>query len=393
MKKTVAIIGGGTAGLFLAAFLNTSAYDVSIYEKKATLGRKFLVAGDGGFNLTHSEELTVLKSKYTPTSFLDSALDKFSNMDLRTWLEGIGIQTFVGSSGRVFPNKGIKPIEVLKAIEKHLLDKGVRIEYNKTLTSWDDNALYFNTDDSIKADHIIFALGGASWKVTGSEGNWLNLFEKKGIHTIPFEASNCAYKLNWQADFIKQYAGEPLKNISISINNNTQKGEAVITQFGLEGNAIYGLSPAIREALSKGIEAKVSVDFKPMLSTTSIFNKLSKSRSNISTALRKEIKLSKAIVALLKTSLNKQEYTDLNTLSNLIKNFPLKVIGTAPIDEAISTVGGIKIENISSHFELLKYPNYYVIGEMLDWDAPTGGYLIQACASMGVFLAEHINAK
>lgn len=264
MKRKLAIVGGGTAGLFLAAFINTELYDVSLFEKNSALGRKFLVAGDGGFNLTHSEDLSIFKSKYTPASFLDKALAIFSNIDLRAWLLSLGIPTFVGSSGRVFPEKGIKPIKVLKCIEAYLINKQVKFEFNKTFTNWDnENSLVFNSTEIVKSDYTVFALGGSSWKVTGSEGTWLNLFSEKGIETLPFKSSNCAYKINWPERFINKNEGKPLKNISISLNNNIQKGEAVITKFGIEGNAIYGLSPGIQAALALEKEVKVYVDFKP----------------------------------------------------------------------------------------------------------------------------------
>ena len=261
MKKKVAIIGGGTAGLFLAAFLNTDIYDLTIFEKNTSLGRKFLVAGDGGFNLTNSEELSSFKSRYTPASFLDNALDNFSNTALRTWLLSLGIPTFVGSSGRVFPEKGIKPIEVLKSIETHLINKNVKFEFNKTFTNWDkENSLEFNSKEIIKSDYTVFALGGSSWKVTGSDGSWLNIFNKKGIDTLPFRPSNCAYKIKWHEKFIQNNEGKPLKNISISLKNKIQKGEAVITKFGIEGNAIYGLSPEIQAILASKNEAVVYAD-------------------------------------------------------------------------------------------------------------------------------------
>lgn len=400
MKKKVAIIGGGTGSLFLAAFLNTDKYDVSIFEKNTSLGRKFLVAGDGGLNLTHSEELSAFKAKYTPASFLDKALDSFSNADLRTWLLSLGIPTFVGSSGRVFPEKGIKAIEVLKCIEAHLKKNNVKLEFNKTFTNWDkENSLEFNSREIIKSDYVVFSLGGSSWKVTGSDGSWLNIFSKKGIDTLPFRPSNCAYKINWHEEFIQRNAGKPLKNISISLSNKTkpfgghaiQKGEAVITNFGIEGNAIYGLSPKIQELLASEKELVVYVDFKPIYNLAILIEKISRSKSNITNTLKEKIKLPRAAIELLKVTLTKEEFLDIQILAASIKNFPLKIVGSAPIDEAISTSGGIKLNAVDSNFELKKINNQFCIGEMLDWDAPTGGYLIQACASMGVYLAHQLN--
>jgi len=394
MKKKVAIIGGGTGGLFLAAFLDTKLYDVTIYEKKSSLGRKFLVAGDGGFNLTHAEGLSSFKSRYTPRSFLDDALDHFSNVALREWLQRLGIPTFVGSSGRIFPEKGIKPIEVLKLIEEYLTVKNVKFEFNKTFTGWDkNNNVTFDLKEIIKSDHTVFALGGASWKVTGSDGSWLDIFSQKGISTLPFRASNCAFKINWDEQFIKKYEGEPLKNISISLLDKTQKGEAVITNFGLEGNAIYGLSPEIQASLVSKKEVVVYVDFKPTIDLSTLREKIENSKSNTTTTLREKLKLPRSVVELIKTSLTKEEFLDIKVLAKFIKNIPLTITDSAPIDEAISTSGGINLNAVDSKFELKKLKDNFCIGEMLDWDAPTGGYLIQACASTGAYLAHQLNNK
>ena len=394
MRRELAIIGGGTAGLFLAAFLNTDIYNVTIYEKKASLGRKFLVAGDGGFNLTHSEELSSFKSKYTPSSFLDIALDHFSNTDLIEWLLGIGIPTFIGSSGKVFPEKGIKPIEVLKCIEAYLKEKNVKFKFNKTFSDWgEENSLEFNSNEFIKADYTVFALGGGSWKVTGSDGSWLDVFNNKGVSTLPFKSSNCAFRIKWPEKFIQNNEGKPLKNISISLQNKVQKGEAVITKFGIEGNAIYGLSPEIQEALVIENQVVVYADFKPTLSLSTLIEKLSLSRSKTTITLKEKIKLSRTVIEIIKVTLTKEEFLDVEVLAKFIKKFPLTIIDLAPVDEAISTSGGINLNAVDSNFELKKVKNNFCIGEMLDWNAPTGGYLIQACVSKGVYLAHQLNNK
>lgn len=390
--KKIAIIGGGTSALFLAAFLDTDKYEVSIYEKKKSPGRKFLVAGDGGFNLTHSEDLEHLKSRYSPPLFLDHALNAFDNVALRNWLKEIGIPSFVGSSGRVFPKEGIKPIEVLKTIRNYLIKKNIQFYFEKTFTDWtEDNAIILNRDEIINPDYTVFALGGASWKVTGSDGSWLNVFQDKGIKTIPFKSSNCAFKTDWDEAFIKSYEGQPLKNITISIDNKTQKGEAVITQFGIEGNAIYSFSSEIQKQLSKQKEALVFIDFKPTLSHSRIIDKIYQSKSNTTTTLKEKLKLPRAAIELIKMTLTKDAFLDKSILTNYIKNFPLTILDAAPLDEAISTMGGIDLTDINSYFELKKIKHQFCIGEMLDWNAPTGGYLIQGCASSAVYLAKHLN--
>ncbi len=392
MKKKVSIIGGGTAGLFLASFLDADKFDITIYDQKASAGRKFLVAGDGGFNLTHAEQMDSFKSRYTPAKFLDKVLAHFSNQDLRNHLSALGIPTFIGSSGKVFPEKGIKPIKVLKTIESHLINKGVKFEFNKRFVGWDaDESILFSDGQAISSTYVIFALGGASWKVTGADGLWYNVFQNRGIKLKPFTASNCAFKVDWSSAFLEKHEGKPLKNISITIDNSTQVGEAVITKFGLEGNAIYGLSPTIQKHLSSAEETLVYIDFKPMLTLNKIIDKLQKSSLNTSRALSESLKISKAALFLLKENMTKEAFLDVQCLAQKIKQFPLIIQEAAPIDEAISTGGGLSLDAVNTDFELRQIRGQFCIGEMLAWDAPTGGYLIQACASMGFYLASHLN--
>ena len=392
MKKQITIIGGGPSAFLLAAFLDAEKFKITIYEKNKTAGRKFLVAGKGGFNLSHSEPIEQLIKRYTANDFLDKVLDNFSNINFRNWLDLIGISTYIGSSKRVYPKEGIKPIEVLSKILKHLKERGVIMAYEHTFSDWDSHNNPIINNKSIKTDYTIFSLGGASWKITGSEGNWLDTFSKKGVKTKPFQASNCGYQIDWKSNFIQEHEGTPLKNISISCGNSNQKGEAVITAFGLEGNAIYGLSPQIRAQLHTNSTATIFIDFKPSLTLENVHSKIKKSNyKNTTQILKKELKLSAAQIDLLKTDLSKESYLNTTMLTENIKKFPLKIINIAPIDEAISTVGGINLNAISENFELKKLSNQFCIGEMLDWDAPTGGYLLQACASTGVYLAKFLN--
>jgi uncharacterized flavoprotein (TIGR03862 family) len=390
MKKQIVIIGGGPSAFLLAAFLDAKKFNITIYEKNKTSGRKFLVAGKGGFNLTHSEPIEQLIKRYTPNEFLDKALLDFTNIDFRNWLDQIGIPTHIGSSKRVYPKDGIKPIEVLNTILKSLKEKGVIIKYEHTFSNWDDNSNPVINNKTIPTDYTIFSLGGASWKVTGSDGNWLDTFSKKGIKTKIFQASNCGYQIDWKHHFIEKHEGFPLK--SISCDNSIQKGEAVITKFGLEGNSIYGLSPQIREQLNANSKATILVDFKPSLTLENIKYKIKSSKYRTTTEiLKKELKLSTPQIDLLKTYLSKESYLNSELLTNKIKKFPLEIINTASIDESISTVGGVDLDAISENFELKNMSNQFCIGEMLDWDAPTGGYLLQASASTGVYLAKHLN--
>ena len=394
MKKSVSIIGGGPAALILAALLDYEKFDVTIYEKNKSLGRKFLVAGKGGFNLTHSEPITELIARYIPPHFLEKALLEFDNTDFRNWMNTIGIPTFIGSSKRVYPESGIKPITVLNAILEVLEKQGVAIQYQHTWMGWtSDNYLIFNTDTIIKSDYTIFAMGGGSWKVTGSDGSWLDLFERENVPIIPFQSSNCAYRVNWPEDFILEHEGTPLKNIAISCLKKRQKGEAVITRFGLEGNAIYALSPQIREELERKQQATVFLDMKPSWNHDDLLGKIRKSTfKKTSETLLKEVKLSPAQVGLLKKYLNKETYLNPELLAYHIKNLAIIVTGSGLINDAISTTGGLQLEAVDENFQLKNKKSNYCIGEMLDWDAPTGGYLLQACFSMGMHLARHLNS-
>ena len=394
MKKQVAIIGGGPSALLLASFLDANKFAITIYEKNKTSGRKFLVAGKGGFNLTHSEPIKQLVKRFTPNDFLENALTNFTNIDFRNWLEEIGIPTYIGSSKRVYPEEGIKPIQVLNAILKALKEKGITIKYEQAFSDWDEHNNPIINNKPIQTDFTVFSLGGGSWKITGSDGSWLDTFTKKGIKTKLFEASNCAYQIDWKPKFIKKHEGTPLKNIAIYCDDNVQKGEVVITKFGLEGNAIYGLSPQIREELKTVSKATIFIDFKPSLTLEKVNSKIITSiYKNTTQILKKELKLSTAQIDLLKTYLSKESYLNTKLLAEKVKKFPLEILDTATIDESISTVGGIDRNAISKNFELKKIPNQFCIGEMLDWDAPTGGYLLQACASIGVYLANYLNKR
>jgi uncharacterized flavoprotein (TIGR03862 family) len=392
-NKTIAIIGGGAAALMLAAMLNKKKYTATIYEKNKTLGRKFLVAGDGGFNLTHSQPIEAFVQQYTPQYFLQKALSSFTNNDLRNWLSTIGITTFVGSSKRVYPTKGIKPIAVLQAILSVLKNNNTTI---KTGYDWvgftKEKHLQFANNEIVIADIVVFALGGGSWQVTGTNNKWLAYFNKIGITTKPLQASNCAFEINWDASFAQQYEGVPVKNISLSCNAKACKGEIVITKTGIEGGAIYALSGVIRNTMQINKKAIIYMDAKPTLTFENIFAKLqNKGKKTITAALQKELHMQPVSIALLKNAMTKEDFSDINKVAKTIKSIPLTIIDFGIIDAAISTVGGIPLDGVDENFQLKQLPNHYAICEMLDWDAPTGGYLLQACFSMGCFVAKHLN--
>ncbi|MDG1038802.1 MAG: TIGR03862 family flavoprotein, partial [Polaribacter sp.] len=348
--------------------------------------------GKGGFNLTHSESISNFIERYTPSGFLKNALLNFTNDNFRNWLNDIGIPTFIGSSKRVYPEKGIKPITVLNTILNHLKERGVTLKFKHSFSGWDTENNTIINGKTITADYTVFSLGGRSWKITGSNGNWMDTFKEKEIKTVPFEASNCAFKIDWKPNFINQNQGNPLKNITINCNGKTQKGEAVITKFGLEGNAIYALSPKIREQLKSKKKARIYIDFKPTFSREEVTLKVKNSNfKNTTQILKKELKLSTSQIDLLKTYLSKEDYLNSEILAKYIKEFPLEITALGILDAAISTIGGIDLDAVDTNFQLRKMKNQFCIGEMLNWDTPTGGYLIQGCVSSGVYLAKYLN--
>lgn len=395
MKQAINIIGGGAAALSLASFLDSAKFRISIYEKNKSLGRKFLVAGKGGFNLTFNEPTEKLVSRFTPTTFLKPALEHFDNIHFRAWLKTLGIPTFVGSSNRVFPEKGIKPIEVLNKILSCLRANEVEINYESSFTGWNKQSKLCINDQALKGEAInIFALGGASWQVTGSDGSWLKYFGDRALSTLPFQASNCACHIDWPQPISQNHAGQSLKNISLSCQDMHKSGELVITALGLEGNAIYALAPQIRAQINRNQTAQLYLDLKPSLTKEIVLKKIKESKfKNLTAILKKDLRFSKGQMGLIKNLIKKEHFLDPEVLSSFIKVLPINVNAMGPIDKAISTVGGIPIRALDNHFQLKNLENNYCIGEMVDWDAPTGGYLLQACFSMGAFLAKQLNAK
>ncbi len=393
----MAVVGGGAASLMFAACIDTNKFDVVIYERNNAPGRKFLVAGDGGFNLTHSEPPQEFIRRYTPSHFIKDAFERFNNADLVNWLHDAGIPTRTGSSGRVFPTKEFKPIEVLNVFLKIIRSKAIQFKFrHQWLGFLPNGALRFQNafeELEVVGDHVVFALGGASWPVTGSAGEWRGFFEGKGINTRVFEASNCTMHVHWPEAIATRFSGEPLKNIKISCAEHAVMGEVIITEEGLEGSGIYPLSPLIRAQLNSKGAAEIQIDLKPALTKRELLKKISASPAHLSQSdrLRKALNLNALQMELLKHYVSKKTFLDNETLVAAVKALPLRISGMAPVKDAISTVGGIMLEEIDKKFMLKKLPDHYVIGEMLDYDAPTGGYLLQSCFSMGKFLAEVLN--
>ncbi|MFT6319427.1 MAG: putative flavoprotein (TIGR03862 family) [Granulosicoccus sp.] len=391
VKKKIIIIGGGAAGLMAADRLCDN-FDVAIYEKGKTLGRKFLVAGNGGFNLTNKVEGEDLVQHYLPCDFLEKALLKNDSSKMRSWLANLGIPTFVGTSGRIFPEEGIKPAQVLKKIKDRLIEKGVKFFFHHEFIGFDEKCNCIVTNDGTKtilvADYFIFSLGGASWSKTGSDGKWTTAFEKIGIKMIPFQASNCGLNLKWSDHFKTHHAGKPLKNIKIEIDGFEVKGEATITDYGLEGNAIYPLIWKVRETFSKGKIPTINIDFKPLNSREQLLNKI-KNKAPKTRAFAQALNLKPTQIALIKSFSEKEYFLEPSVFITSVKHLQIPIQSLRPMEEAISTVGGIDLNEVNPNFSLKKYPSIFVIGEMLDWDAPTGGFLLQGCFSM----AQRIEVK
>ena len=391
--KNVTIIGGGAAALMLASQINTEKYKVTLFEKKKIVGGKFLVAGEGGLNLTFSAPIDKFINQYFPSDFMDAILHQFTNEDLIKWLNHLEIPTFIGSSNRVFPDLGQKPIEVLNKIKKHIATKGIEFKLNTNWVGWNEKGnLQFENPENIDTDIVVFALGGASWKVTGSDGKWSKPFEERGVKVVPFRAANCAFEVDWNTDFITTHEGKPLKNIALTFNNHFSKGELVISKFGLEGNAMYALSQKIQDKLLAEESVVIHLDLKPTMTVDQIKAKYKNAkRSKVTDVLKKVLKLDRTSIGLLKQFTNKETFSDLDLLAESIKSLPIILKSSEEIDKAISTLGGISLDEIDDNFQCKKIPNCYAIGEMLDWYAPTGGYLLQGSFSMGFVLAKHLN--
>ncbi len=400
-RKKIIIIGTGPAAL-IAADVLADTCEVQLIEKGEAPGKKFLVAGKGGFNLTNSLTGEALQSKYSPKSFFKPFLEEFDSIDVGQWLSELGIPTYEGSSGRIFPEEGIKPITVLQKIREKIEKKGATFLFNHEFVFFNENHLpVFKKEGNevvLNADHYIFALGGASWPVTGSTGTWTKAFETIGIKTIPFQSSNCGVNVDWPIELKEKLQGLPLKNISLRVNDFTIRGEVLISEYGLEGNAIYPAVPAIRKAFAETGKAEIHFDMKPDNSIAQLSEKIKEFekliyKSHGTNAYKEAFNLDKVRLVLLKTYTSKEEFLDTAIFVQKLKDLVIPVNGLRKIEEAISTIGGIALEEVAEDLSLKKYPHLSVIGEMLDWDAPTGGFLLQGCFSTGYFAANSILEK
>lgn len=376
--KTI-IIGTGPASLMAATQGIKKGDEVLVFEKMKTAGRKFLVAGDGGFNLSHIGDFDEFVSQYSHSQMAD-IIRQFTNDDLVQFLKELGIETYVGSSGKIFPVKEIKPAMVLNTWLTYLKNQGVQFFYHSVLEDFDNDKVIIRLasgQETYVFDKLILGLGAASWSKTGSDAAWVPLFQSKKIEVKPFVPSNAGVNVNLPKEFLHQFQGNVFKNVVVSHNRISRKGEVVLTEYGIEGAPIYYLNPSIR----REIQLPIYIDFKPTHSESEIQSTLIKSK-NISEGLKK-LKLSSAFVSWCKHYLSKEEYNDLSLISRLTKQFPIHIHSFRPIDEAISCAGGVSWDELNEKLQLKKFPAVSVVGEMVDWEAPTGGYLLQGAFSMG----------
>ncbi len=390
----IAIIGAGPAGLIAAERLSAAGHAVTIFERMPTPGRRFLMAGVGGLNVTHSEAFDAFMARYRQAADpLRPALEAFGPQEMRAWADGLGADTFTGSSGRVFP-KVMKASPLLRAWLARLEEQGVVLETRHDWRGWDGDALVFETPEGsrrITPDATILAMGGASWPRLGADGSWVAPLGDAGVQVAPLRPSNCGIGVPWSARLIERFAGTPLKTIALTFGDETVCGEAVLTRGGLEGGAVYALSPLIRERLADGGDASLILDLKPGLVTATLAARLGKSRKgdSLSNTLRKSARLDPVAIALLREA---DLPRDPVSLAARIKAVPLAVTAVAGLDRAISTAGGVRFDALDDGLMLRDRPGTFIAGEMLDWEAPTGGYLLQASFATGVKAAQGATA-
>jgi uncharacterized flavoprotein (TIGR03862 family) len=387
----VAVIGAGPAGLFAAETLATAGHAVTIHDRMPSVGRKLLMAGRGGLNLTHSEGFEGFVGRYGAASErLRPMLEAFPPAALVAWAEGLGQPTFVGSSGRVFP-KALKASPLLRAWLARLAELGVTIRTRHEWLGWaEDGALRLQTPDgeiAERPDATVLALGGASWPKLGSDGGWTAWLE-----AVPFRPANMGFDVAW-SPVMQAFAGEPLKGVALSFRDRTARGDAMVTRYGLEGGALYALSAPLRDAIDADGAASVLVDLRPDMTAGALTARLSqpKGAQSLSNHLRKALKLSPVEINLLREAHGKDLPAPPAALAAAIKAAPIRLAGVQPLARAISSAGGVPLSAADDDLMLKARPGVFVAGEMLDWEAPTGGYLLQATFATGLAAAKAAN--
>ena len=383
------VVGAGPAGLAAAEVLASQGIEVTIHERMPNPARKFLLAGRGGLNLTHSEPLEAFLERYQPMPpYLEASIRAFPPAALRDWCETLGLATFVGSSGRIFPTS-MKASPLLRAWLRRLNGLGVKLATRSRWQGWKEDALCFETPIGALIEHadgVVFALGGASWPRLGSDGAWQSAFAARGAAISPLRPANCGFKIAWSDKMQERFAGEPLKTVSFSFGERTLRGEAMITREGIEGGAIYGLSHELRDAIAQMGFCDLIIDLRPDVSKEALSARLAlDAGKGLSTANR----LRRAGLSALGATLlrERREGPSLpsapDEIALAIKSCAIRLTGVCDIARAISTAGGVAWQSLAPDFSLRADPSAFVCGEMLDWEAPTGGYLLQACFATG----------
>jgi len=392
--RSVAVIGGGPAGLMAAEVLAQGGVHVDLYDAMPSVGRKFLRAGKGGLNLTHSEPYEIFLSRYgARRAQIKPLLDAFGPEALINWVHGLGIDTFVGTSGRLFPT-AMKATPLLRAWLQRLRKAGVHFHMRHVWRGWDEGgALCFETPRgslSAQPDAVLLALGGGSWARLGSNGAWLPLLTQRGIPVAELRPSNCGFDVAWSEHFRTRFAGHPLKSVAVVFTDSggdayRRQGECIVTKNGVEGSMIYALSAPLRDEISAKGVAVIHLDLAPDKGLQRIVDELSRPRGSRSMAkhLRSRVGIEGVKAGLLRELVPPEDFVDSTRLGAAIKSLPMRLISPRPLDEAISSAGGVAFEALDERLMVRSMPGVFCSGEMLDWEAPTGGYLLTACFSSG----------
>jgi uncharacterized flavoprotein (TIGR03862 family) len=388
MTKTIAIIGGGPAGLAAAELLSTEGLSVTVYDAMPTFARKFLLAGKSGLNITHSEDFSRFAERFGSASpHLRPALDAFTPADVREWAAELGTETFVGTSGRVFPTV-MKASPLLRAWLKRLEAQGVTLKTRHRWTGFDGRGLRFTTPDgevTIQPDVTLLALGGASWPRLGSDAAWIPWLKDQGVTVHDLQPANCGFDDAWSDIFVERFSGAPLKSVSTTSDAGSYPGEFVISKHGIEGSLVYAHSAALRDRLFRDGKAAITVDLMPGRTQERLARDLARqdAKASFSNRLRKGAGLDGVKAALLRELSKDANRMPAEQLADLIKTLPIPVLRPRPIAEAISSTGGVAWSDIDERYMLKSRPGLFAAGEMIDWEAPTGGYLLTACFATG----------
>jgi uncharacterized flavoprotein (TIGR03862 family) len=393
-NHAVAVIGGGPAGLMAAETLAARGLQVDVYDAMPSVGRKFLLAGKGGMNLTHSEPTEQFHARYgARRAELAPMLTQFGADALREWAGELGIATFIGSSGRVFPTD-MKAAPLLRAWLHRLREAGVRFHMRHRWLGWDEHGkLCFATPEgerTLEAAATVLALGGGSWARLGSDGAWVPILAERGVAVAPLQPANCGFEIGWSDYFREHYAGQALKSIALSFTDNAKIehhriGECIVTATGIEGSLIYAFSGGLRDQLVANGSVQITLDLAPGLSLQRVIDEVTRPRGSRSMAshLQSRVKITGVKAGLLHEVLNREQFHDAELVAQTIKALPLRLTATRPLDEAISSAGGVQFEGLDEGSMLAALPGVFCAGEMLDWEAPTGGYLLTACFASG----------